>query len=191
MSMTSFHKNDLAKELKRQVESMDTTMRKMGFNRTPDGHYHDEFYHPSGVRVKVIPIREKVYLSTYSGFKLKVEYGVYRRHQRNSVMVGIDNLKAVQKAVDETVTYKKEQAECQRLNKDFKEKLVEAIKDKFPGRNPDIYEGQAEFTISVLSGATDKPSINIKLHRGGQVSRVEVSYPKKSLDEIIKLLEAW
>jgi len=187
----SFHKDKLAEELEKQCLDLVPDMEKMRFKRN-SGHYKDEFYHGiSGVTVKVIPIREKSYLSTYVGFKLRLTRGYYSRHTRSVIVIGIDNFTAIRKWVKDSISYKRAKAKSARTEASFKTTLEKTLPRLFPGRKADVYGGShGDMHISMLS-VDNKPSVSIDISPSGQISKIEVSYPGKDLDAVAKLLEAW
>jgi hypothetical protein len=189
----AFQKEKLADELKKQVEALDGPVGRLGFTRVVDGHYWDEFYHDkSGVRVKPVAFKEPNRYGSYGGFKLKIERGFWTRCGRNTILVGIDNIDAVKKAVEDSIKHKKDSDESERANKKFKETVEKTLPRLFPGRYAKVYEGRGEFSASISRKDHTGAWFDIKLQRDGTVAEVRISYPGKSLEEVAKLLtEEW
>lgn len=191
----AFPKEKLHEELKKQVESIIPAMKKLNFKGDGTGAYWDEFLHSmSGVNVKVIPFKERRSYGYFGGFKLRITRGYYaHRSSRNTVVVKIDNLDAVKKAILESIRHRRESKKSERLNKSFKVTLENTLPRFFPGRSVHVSEGRGEFSATIMDNNPNgkHPTIGLRVHRDGQISKVEISYPGKDLEAVVKLLEAW
>lgn len=189
----AFTKDKLAEELRKQVLAVAPALKKMRFENVQDGHYWDEFYHrPSQVRVKVVAIKEaKSFGSSYGGFKLKVDRGEHPGRGSNVVMVKIDNMVAVRTAIKDSISYIRRRNEREREKASFKTTLEKTLPRLFPDHDATVYGGSnGDLHVLMLSHKT-KPSISFNISTSGQISKVEVSYPGKTLEQVANLLEAW
>jgi len=189
----SFPKEKLADELRSQVVALVPTFKKMRFESNLTSHYFDQFYHRrSGVSVKVTPIKDKMY-GYFSGFKLKIERNNHPGRGSHFVMVKLDNLEAVRTAVKDSIKYIRDRKERDREKANFKTTLEKTLPRLFPGRDRNVYSGDAgTFLVSISRKDHSGSWFDIKVDTEGTVSEIKISYPGKPLDEVAKmLLEKW
>lgn len=188
----AFPKEKLNEELKKQVEALLPDMKKLNFRGDGTGPYWDQFSHSlSGVTVKIIPFKEPNRYGSYGGFKLRVERNYHPGRGSNTVLLKIDNLAAVKKAITDSISYRRSVKKSERTKANFKVTLEKTLPRLFPGHDASVYTGShGDMHISMISHPT-KPSVSINISPSGQISKVEISYPKAGLEDVAKLLEAW
>jgi hypothetical protein len=190
-----FSKEKLNEELKKQIEALLPAMKKLNFVGDGTGPYWDKFFHrSSGVNVEITPIKARKLYGYFDGFKLKVTRGYYLRHSsRNTVLIGIDNMDAVKKAILDSISHRRETKKSERANKSFKQTLEKTLPRFFPGRDIHVTEGEGQFSATIMDNKPDgkRPIIKLRVHRDGQIASVEISYPGRELEDVVKLLEVW
>lgn len=188
----AFPKENLHEELKKQVEAIAPSMRKLNFVGGVTGPYWDEFSHrASGVTVAVVPVRDRGSYGYCCGFKLKLTRGYYSRHSRkNAVMVKIDNMDAVKACVLDSLKHHRDKRNYDRIKRNFKVTLEKTLPRLFPGRDASVYEGSdGDLYVSML-GHENKPSVTFSISTNGLIGKVEIGYSGKDLAAVAKLLEA-